>query len=101
LGLVPSLHALRLNGGLKMPSSKVSWWLDWSALPERRLWARLDVSETGQAEVLDCDGRRHSFPGEDAAILWLLEDEYSRLETLIEEGEVPVNLAPPCEGQWS
>jgi hypothetical protein len=84
-----------------MPQHKVSWWLDWSALPERLLWARLNVSETGQAAILDCDGRRHSFPDEDAARLWLLEDEYSMLETLIEEGEVPVNLAPPREGHWN
>ena len=78
-----------------------SWWLDWSALPTRLLWARLSAPPAGQAEVLDCDGKRHLFPDEVAATLWLLEDEYSRLDTLVEQGQVSGNLAPPHEGIWS
>ena len=32
---------------------EISWWLDWSALPERLLWARLRVFADGSADVLD------------------------------------------------
>ena len=78
-----------------MPPLRASWWLDWSALPERLLWARLGILSDGTAQVLDCDGVHHEFPSEGAARLWLLEDEYSMLEVLIENGDVPSNIEPP------
>lgn len=71
-----------------MPRSEVSWWLDWSALPRRLIWARLTVDANGNAVVLDCDGKYHSFSDEDAAQTWLYEDEYSRMEHLIETGDL-------------
>ncbi|MFZ2987505.1 MAG: hypothetical protein WA086_05905, partial [Ideonella sp.] len=79
----------------EMPNSDVSWWLDWSALPERRIWARLANLPDGTAEVLDCDGIARSFPNSTAARLWLQEDEYSSLESLLASGEVPADLRAP------
>ena len=78
-----------------MAHRDMSWWLDWSALPERRLWACLRALDNGNAEVLDCDGGRHAFPTEVAARSWLLEDEYSSLATLIADGEIPADIEPP------
>jgi hypothetical protein len=75
--------------------SQITWWLDSGALPDRLVWARLSVSGDGSAEVLDCDGNYHRFENEQAARLWLNEDEYSGLAHMIEDGEVPSNLAPP------
>lgn len=40
------------------------------------------------------------FQDEAAALRWLSEDEYSPLEALAEQGEVPPNLAPPHQGIW-
>lgn len=73
----------------------ISWWLDWSALPDRLLWARLSVRPDGTAMVLDCDGVHHLFPSKGEAQVWLNEDEYSSLEFLIEEGDVAVGTCVP------
>jgi hypothetical protein len=79
-----------------MPSVvETSWWLDWSALPERLLWARLRVLADGTAEVLDLDGHYHRFDNRQEAAFWLDEDEYSTLAHLVEDGEVGVDVAPP------
>jgi len=59
------------------------------------LWARLEVAPDGPAVVFDLDGKYHRFEDEQAAKLWLLEDEYSLLAHLVEEGEVSAGLAPP------
>ncbi len=75
--------------------SQITWWLDSGALSDRFLWARLSVSPGGAAEVFDCDGNYHRFDSEQAARFWLSEDEYSVLAHMIEDGEVPSNLAPP------
>jgi hypothetical protein len=48
----------------------------------------LRVYENGTAEVLDLDGGIHQFESEQVARDWLLEDEYSSLEKLIECGDV-------------
>src|SRR5690349_11193411 len=74
---------------------ETSWWLDWSALPERVLWARLRVCSNGAAEILDLDGRCHRFDSRTDAVLWLNEDEYSLLADLIEDGEVGIDIVPP------
>jgi hypothetical protein len=74
---------------------ETSWWLDWSALPERLLWARLQVAEDGSAVVLDLDGVYHWFPSRQEARYWLNEDEYSLLAHLAEDGEVGLEVAPP------
>lgn len=78
-----------------MPRSEVSWWLDWSALPDRLLWARLSVESNGSAVVLDCEGKHHLFSNEGTARSWLNEDEYSRMEHLVESGELPASVLPP------
>jgi len=64
-------------------------------LPDRYLWARLTVYDDGAADVLDCDGRTHKFGDETAARAWLHEDEYSLLEHLTADGEVPSDLQAP------
>lgn len=74
---------------------QTSWWLDASALPERLLWARLEITPDGSATVLDLDGRYHQFSDERAARYWLLEDEYALLADLIETGEVERGVLPP------
>lgn len=78
-----------------MGRESVSWWLDWSALPDRYLWARLTVYDEGSTEVLDCDGRTHKFGDATSARNWLLEDEYSLLEQLKANGDVPSNILAP------
>jgi hypothetical protein len=77
---------------------ETSWWLDWSGLPDRLLWARLRVFANGSAEVLDLDGRYHYFGDRQAAVLWLNEDEYTLLEHLVEDGEVGLEVFPPTAG---
>ena len=73
---------------------RTSWWLSWDA-PERLIWARLTVADNGSAEVLDCDGKHHRFSDEQAAKLWLNEDEYSLLAHMIEDGVVRESIVPP------
>jgi hypothetical protein len=73
---------------------KTEWWLDWSALPDL-LWARLQVHQNGAAEVFDLDGKVHHFSSEQEARNWLFEDEYSRLEQLIQSEEVPADTISP------
>ena len=75
--------------------AEASWWLDASALPDRLLWARLEVSPAGSAVVLDLDGRYHRFPDRSAAVLWLAGDEYESLAGLVADGEVGSGVAPP------
>jgi hypothetical protein len=72
---------------------QTSWWLDWAA--SGLIWARLTVANDGSAEVLDCDGKYHRFADEQAARLWLNEDEYSLLQHMIEDGAVPESTVPP------
>jgi hypothetical protein len=68
-----------------MCAASVSWWLDYSALPEREIWARLDIEESGKATVHDRDGRKQVFRCSADAVNSLLEDEYSMLENIDEE----------------
>jgi hypothetical protein len=67
-------------------------------LPDRLNWARLRVHPSGTADVLDCDGRLTTFPDEESARHWLAEDEFDRLEDLIEWGDVPRETRPPEGG---
>jgi hypothetical protein len=55
----------------------------------------LIVADNGAAEVLDCDGKYHRVGNEQAARLWLNEDEYSPLQHMIEDGVVPESTVPP------
>lgn len=72
-----------------------SWWLDWSALPDRLLWARLWDFADGSAKVLDLDGAYHWFSNGADARFWLAEDESSKFQDLIEDGEVPAEIQVP------
>jgi hypothetical protein len=74
---------------------ETSWWLDWSGLPDRLLWARLQVFVDGTAEVFDLDGSYHRFSDRHDAALWLNEDEYTPLSHLLEDDELEVDVAPP------
>jgi hypothetical protein len=49
--------------------SRVRWWLDDSALPQR-VWAQLKVLRDGTAELLDVRGMAHRFPSEEDARRW-------------------------------
>jgi hypothetical protein len=80
---------------VKIQEGGISWWLDWGALPDRLIWARLDVAGDGSAVVFDMDGKYHRFPDAESARLWLMEDEYSLLAHVIEEGEVEAGVLPP------
>jgi hypothetical protein len=76
------------------PDNSTEWWLDRSGLPDRLIWARLQRLGDHVA-VLDCDGIAHRFDSYDEARLWLNEDEYSRMEHLVEDGELPESTVPP------
>jgi hypothetical protein len=75
------------------PASE-EWWLDYAALPDR-FWARLTLYDDGSAEVLDLDGEVHEFGSREEAAHWLLEDEFTPMDELIEDGELPSSTAPP------
>jgi hypothetical protein len=75
-------------------AAETTWWLDHSGLPDL-LWARLRVFPDGTAEVFDLDGHYFHFPTTDEAVLWLNEDEYQGLDSLIEDGDVEPGLQPP------
>ena len=69
------------------------------SLPELN-WARLRVFSDGTADVFDCDGTTHRFASEKEACLWLLEDEFMRLEKLTPDDVTPdgidrADLVPP------
>lgn len=73
---------------------ETTWWLEWCA-PEYWHWARLQIFKSGKAQILDCDGKYHSFDNKQDAEYWLSEDEYSRYEDLIEDGEILSTVIPP------
>jgi hypothetical protein len=88
----------RVNLFVRRPEGvgvETSWWLDWGALPDRLIWARLQVADDGSSVVLDMDGVYHRFPDRQTARLWLNEDEYSLLTHLAEYGEVGPDVFPP------
>jgi hypothetical protein len=83
---------------------KEEWWLDWHISLDGEfvnvLWARLQVFDDLSAEVFDSDGRTIYCKDEAAAAIELMEDEYSRFESLGAEDEqelgVDLNrLQPP------
>jgi hypothetical protein len=78
------------------PTTSTEWWLDAGGLPNRLVWARLRRHGDGRVSILDCDGNTHLFASYEGAREWLLEDEYERLESLLEQGEAPRGTAPPC-----
>jgi hypothetical protein len=73
---------------------KEEWWLDASSLPDL-MWARLQVHNEHDAEVLDVAGQYHRFPSVGTAEAWLREDRYEELSGLIRAGSVPSTTIPP------
>jgi hypothetical protein len=73
---------------------ETTWWLEVSA-PEQWHWSRLQIFRDGKAKILDCDGNYHTFSTKRDAELWLREDEYSRYEHFIEDGEIAPTVTPP------
>lgn len=73
---------------------ETTWWLEWFATRTDQHWARLQVFSDGSAEVLDIDGHYQRFATREAAKLWLLEDEHSLAERVIEEEQL-TGLTPP------
>ncbi len=74
------------------------WWL--RALGNTLIWARLRVSESGPAQVFDCDGRTLSYDSEDSARGALLDAEFVALDGLDDDDAAAMgvdlaSLAPP------
>ena len=68
---------------------KCEWWYDdanfhYSDQTELVL-ARLTVRDDGSAEVLTAAGELHQFDNETEASVWLLDEEYRRWESLLED----------------
>jgi hypothetical protein len=59
------------------------WWL--AALGDTLIWARLDVLDSGIAEVFDNDGRVLRYDDETAARMALLDAEFRAFDGLDEE----------------
>ena len=59
------------------------WWL--AALGDTLIWARLDVLDSGIAEVLDNDGRVLRYDDETAARMALLDAEFRAYDGLDED----------------
>ena len=57
-----------------MSSDASQWWL--AALGDTLIWARLDVLDSGIAEVFDNDGRVLRYDDETAARMALLDAEF-------------------------
>src|SRR5262245_35864976 len=84
-----------MSSAAEASAVETSWWLDWSALADRLLWARLQGPDDGSAVVLDLDGVNHQLPDRQAARFWLNEGEYSLLAHLVEDGQVGSDVTPP------
>ena len=69
------------------------WWLDDAALPEL-VWAALVPGIDGMRVHLGT-GAMMLFEGPEDAIAWLREEEFSTLEDLKADGEVPQDVQPP------
>lgn len=83
------------------PVVATAWWV---ACPARMLvWARLQVRESGVADVLDCDGQQLVYDGEDSARAALMDAEFRALDGLDDDdvagwGLLLEELLPP-EGE--
>ena len=72
---------------------KSEWWYDGSVLDyetfgehKQELYlVRLTVKEDGTAELLFPSGARKQFPTEEDASIWLCDEEFRRLEDLIQD----------------
>jgi hypothetical protein len=69
MGLISAWdRGCELKCGHQRPAPEITWWLDWSALPDRLLWARLQVESEGSAVVFDLDGKYHRFDTREDAV---------------------------------
>ena len=66
-----------------MSSDASQWWL--AALGDTLIWARLDVLDSGIAEVFDNDGRVLRYDDETAARMALLDADFREFDGLDEE----------------
>jgi hypothetical protein len=95
MGVLVGKSRHRKSSAKGRASVATTWWLDWSALPDQLIWARLQVGADSTAVVLDMDGVYHQFSDLKAAIDWLHQDEYSQLIHMVESGEVDATVSPP------
>ncbi|HEY6941283.1 hypothetical protein [Dokdonella sp.] len=63
-----------------MSSDTSQWWL--AALGDTLIWARLDLLDSGTAEVFDNDGRVLRYDDETAARMALLDAEFRAFDGL-------------------
>ncbi|HEY0178049.1 MAG TPA: hypothetical protein VGC30_00265 [Dokdonella sp.] len=66
---------------MNAPASR--WWL--AVIGDTLIWARLDVLDSGVAEVFDNDGRVLRYDDETAARMALLDAEFRAFDGLDEE----------------
>ena len=59
------------------------WWI--SSLGKSLVWARLRVSETGTAQVLDFDGKTLVYDSDDSARAALMDAEFRAFDGLDED----------------
>ncbi|MGQ0801933.1 MAG: hypothetical protein ACT4NL_17695 [Pseudomarimonas sp.] len=70
--------------------STTQWWL--RLLGNTLIWARLQVRESGTAEVFDCDARQLPYDSEDSARAALLDAEFVALDGLDGEDAAQMGL---------
>ena len=66
-----------------MTSDAAQWWV--AALGDTLVWARLDVLDSGVAEVFDNDGRVLRYDDETTARMALLDAEFRAFDGLDED----------------
>ncbi len=66
-----------------MTTESEQWWI--ANFGDVLIWARLRLLPEGKAEILDYDGKTHSYPDEDTACMALLDAEFRAFEGLDEE----------------
>jgi len=66
-----------------MTSDATQWWV--AALGDTLVWARLDVLDSGVAEVFDNDGRVLRYDDETTARMALLDAEFRAFDGLDED----------------
>jgi hypothetical protein len=66
-----------------MSNDTAQWWI--AALGDTVVWARLDVLDSGVAEVFDNDGRVLRYDDEESARMALLDAEFRAFDGLDED----------------
>jgi hypothetical protein len=66
-----------------MSNDTAQWWI--AALGDTIVWARLDVLDSGVAEVFDNDGRVLRYDDEESARMALLDAEFRAFDGLDED----------------